>query len=53
MSHNKLEYISQQSNEKLFSIFNNINNQLENKKDNTLKIIKDKIIFIFKTRFNK
>lgn len=53
MSHNQIEYISQQTNEKLFDILNDVNAQLENKKDNILEIIKNKIIFVLKTRFDK
>ncbi len=51
--YDNLEYISKKNNDELFKIFNEINNQLYKKNDNALKIIKNKIMFIIRSRCDK
>jgi len=50
---NTLEYISQKSNNVLFDILSNINKELDKKSDNSLEIIRKKIIFIIRIRCDK
>ena len=49
---NQIEYIAQQTNNKLFDILDEIDKRLKDEADNSLKIIRNKIVFVIKTRFN-
>lgn len=49
---NQLEYIAEQDTNRLFNIYNSLNRKLKSSKDENLLIIKQKIDFVLKTRFN-